>query len=102
MDRVRQWLKLDELLEKERQASLPWARSEGQKKGGGGGREAALSVKHLSHEMLVQEKEAMSRRAGVLNLMLHSTFNHELAMLMQQQQAALHAKKQNRFDYCLG
>jgi hypothetical protein len=49
--------------------------------------------------MLVQEKEAMSRRAGVLNLMLHSTFNHELAMLMQQQQAALHAKKQNRFDY---
>jgi hypothetical protein len=55
----------------------------------------------LSNEMLVQEKEAMSRRAGVLNLMLHSTFNHELAMLMQQQQAALHAKKQNRFDYCL-
>jgi hypothetical protein len=51
--------------------------------------------------MLVQEKEAMSRRAGVLNLMLHSTFNHELAMLMQQQQAALHAKKQNRFYYCL-
>jgi hypothetical protein len=56
----------------------------------------------LSREILVQEKEAMSRRAGVLNLMLHSTFNHELAMLMQQQQAALHAKKQNRFDYCLG
>jgi hypothetical protein len=54
------------------------------------------------NEILVQEKEAMSRRAGVLNLMLHSTFNHELAMLMQQQQAALHAKKQNRFDYCLG
>jgi hypothetical protein len=52
--------------------------------------------------MLVQEKEAMSRRAGVLNLMLHSTFNHELALLMQQQQAALHAKKQNRFAFCLG
>jgi hypothetical protein len=46
MDRVRQWLKLDELLEKERQASLPWARSaEGQKSlGGGGGREAVDSV----------------------------------------------------------
>ena len=25
-----------------------------------------------------QEKESMSRRAGVLNLMLHSTFNHEI------------------------
>jgi len=49
MDRVRQWLKLDELLEKER-----------------------------------QEKEAMSRRAGVLNLLLHSTYNHELALLLQQ------------------
>jgi hypothetical protein len=32
MDRVRQWLKLDELLEKERQASLPGARSVGSKK----------------------------------------------------------------------
>ena len=25
-----------------------------------------------------QEKESISRRAGVLNLMLHSTFNHEV------------------------
>ena len=25
-----------------------------------------------------QEKDCMSRRAGVLNLMLHSTFNHEV------------------------
>jgi len=48
MDRVRQWLKLDELLEKER-----------------------------------QEKEAMSRRAGVLNLLLHSTFNHEVAQIIK-------------------
>jgi hypothetical protein len=38
MDRVRQWLKLDELLEKERQASLPWARSAGPKTGGEGRR----------------------------------------------------------------
>ena len=27
----------------------------------------------------VQEKESMSRRAGVLNLLLHSTYNHEIA-----------------------
>jgi len=43
MERVRCWMKLDELMEKER-----------------------------------QEKDCMSRRAGVLNLMLHSTFNHEV------------------------
>jgi len=43
MERVRCWMKLDELMEQER-----------------------------------QEKESMSRRAGVLNLMLHSTFNHEI------------------------
>jgi len=43
MDRVRQWLKIDELFEQE-----------------------------------IQEKEIMSRRAGVLGLMLHSTFNHAL------------------------
>ena len=42
MERVRCWMKLDELMEKER-----------------------------------QEKDCMSRRAGVLNLMLHSTINHE-------------------------
>ena len=39
-----------------------------------------------------QEKDSISRRAGVLNLMLHSTFNHELmekmmAERMQQQQS---------------
>ena len=43
MERVRCWMKLDELMEKER-----------------------------------QEKDCMSRRAGVLNLMLHSTLNHEV------------------------
>jgi len=43
MDRVRQWLKIDELFEQER-----------------------------------QEKDIISRRAGVLGLMLHSTFNHQL------------------------
>ena len=37
-----------------------------------------------------QEKDCMSRRAGVLNLMLHSTFNHEVmekVMKMQQKGA---------------
>ncbi len=48
MERVRQWLKLDELFEKERQI-----------------------------------RTAMAQRAGLLPLILHSTFNHEL---MQQQQ----------------
>ena len=43
MERVRCWMKLDELMEKER-----------------------------------QEKDSISRRAGVLSLMLHSTFNHEV------------------------
>ncbi len=43
MERVRQWLKLDELFEKERQI-----------------------------------RTAMAQRAGLLPLMLHSTFNHEL------------------------
>jgi len=43
MERVRCWMKLDELMDQER-----------------------------------QEKESLSRRAGVLNLMLHSTFNHEI------------------------
>lgn len=47
MERVRQWLKLDELFEKERQI-----------------------------------RTAMAQRAGLLPLILHSTFNHEL---MQQQ-----------------
>jgi hypothetical protein len=51
MDRVRQWLKLDELLEKERQASLPGRAALGQKKGGreavrqvGGGGEGRVSL----------------------------------------------------------
>uniref|UniRef100_A0A8D8LQM5 CXXC-type zinc finger protein 1 n=1 Tax=Cacopsylla melanoneura TaxID=428564 RepID=A0A8D8LQM5_9HEMI len=43
MERVRQWLKLDELLEQERQIRL-----------------------------------RMTSRAGVLSLMLHSTYNHEI------------------------
>ena len=52
MERVRCWMKLDELMEKER-----------------------------------QEKDCMSRRAGVLNLMLHSTFNHEvMEKLVKMQQ----------------
>lgn len=43
LERVRQWLKLDELLDKERQI-----------------------------------RTSMANRAGVLALMLHSTYNHEL------------------------
>ena len=43
MERVRQWLKLDELFEKERQI-----------------------------------RQAMAQRAGLLPLLLHSTFNHEM------------------------
>ena len=36
-----------------------------------------------------QEKDCMSRRAGVLNLMLHSTFNHEvMEKVMKMQQKA--------------
>lgn len=52
MDRVRHFIKLDELMEKER-----------------------------------SEKELLAGRAGVLNLMLHSTFNHELMERMMAQQA---------------
>ena len=51
MERVRCWMKLDELMEKER-----------------------------------QEKDCMSRRAGVLNLMLHSTFDHEVMQKVQMMQ----------------
>ncbi|XP_068249561.1 CXXC-type zinc finger protein 1-like isoform X2 [Palaemon carinicauda] len=51
MERVRQWLKLDELLEQER---------------------------------LV--RQAMTNRAGVLGLMLHSTYDHALAVKLQQSQ----------------
>ncbi|KAI5725516.1 hypothetical protein M8J77_016555 [Diaphorina citri] len=49
MERVRQWLKLDELMEQERQIRL-----------------------------------RMTSRAGVLALMLHSTYNHELMDKMKQ------------------
>ena len=41
----------------------------------------------IYHFICVQEKEAMSRRAGVLNLMLHSTFNHDMAKMMQQKKS---------------
>ena len=53
MERVRCWMKLDELMEQER-----------------------------------QEKESLSRRAGVLNLMLHSTFNHEIMEKVLKMQKA--------------
>ena len=51
MERVRCWMRLDELMEKER-----------------------------------QEKESIARRAGVLNLMLHSTFNHEVMEKLMKSQ----------------
>ncbi|KAK4329393.1 hypothetical protein Pmani_000248 [Petrolisthes manimaculis] len=51
MERVRQWLKLDELLEQERSV-----------------------------------RQAMTNRAGVLGLMLHSTYDHALAEKLQQSQ----------------
>jgi len=58
MERVRQWMKLDDLLEKEY---------------------------HL--------RQSMTNRAGVLALMLHSTYNHELMekvqSLQQKQQTTL-------------
>ena len=43
-------------------------------------------------DWLSQEKEHLSRRAGVLNLMLHSTFNHELMekMMAERQQQMQH------------
>ncbi|CAG9770185.1 unnamed protein product [Ceutorhynchus assimilis] len=51
LERVRQWLKIDELLEKERQI-----------------------------------KTSMGNRSGVLALMLHSTYNHELMERLTQAQ----------------
>lgn len=51
MERVRQWLKIDELVEQERQI-----------------------------------RSNMATRAGVLALMLHSTYNHELMEQMTQEQ----------------
>lgn len=62
MERVRQWLKIDELVEKERQ---------------------------LRHEM--------ATRAGVLALMLHSTYNHDLMeQLAAVQQQKKHTKQKER------
>lgn len=52
MERVRQWLKIDELVEQERQI-----------------------------------RSNMATRAGVLALMLHSTYNHELMEQMTQEQS---------------
>ena len=57
MERVRQWMKVDELLEQERVV-----------------------------------KAAMSNRAGVLGLLLHSTFNHELDDRYKAAQEAQRAK----------
>jgi len=53
MERVRQWMKVDELIEQERVV-----------------------------------KTSMSSRAGVLGLLLHSTFNHEVDNKLQAQRAA--------------
>ncbi|XP_063979517.1 CXXC-type zinc finger protein 1-like [Diachasmimorpha longicaudata] len=57
MERVRQWLKIDELVEQERQI-----------------------------------RASMANRAGVLALMLHSTYNHELMEQMAQEQSREHGK----------
>lgn len=59
--RVAQWLKVDELLEQERQLTA-----------------------------------GMSSRAGVLGLMLHSTFNHEVVGDRWQQQQQQRAQVQQR------
>lgn len=62
LERMRQWLKLDELLEKERQL-----------------------------------RTSMASRAGVLALMLHSTYNHEVMekyTKMNQEQAAMQAMQE--------
>ncbi|XP_065363784.1 CXXC-type zinc finger protein 1-like [Calliphora vicina] len=62
LERVRQWLKMDELLEQERQ---------------------------IRHQM--------ASRAGVLGLMLHSTYNHEvMEELCRQQQQQLAAAQQQK------
>uniref|UniRef100_A0A1A9WT15 CXXC-type zinc finger protein 1 n=1 Tax=Glossina brevipalpis TaxID=37001 RepID=A0A1A9WT15_9MUSC len=64
LERVRQWLKMDELLEQERQ---------------------------IRHQM--------ASRAGVLGLMLHSTYNHEVMeeLCRQQQQQLAAVQKQKQF-----
>ncbi len=61
MERVKQWMKVDELLEQERQA-----------------------------------KATMSNRAGVLGLMLHSTFNHEVGERMRAAQKKMMAQQQQQ------
>ncbi|XP_063925339.1 CXXC-type zinc finger protein 1 [Zophobas morio] len=66
LERVRQWLKMDELLEKERQI-----------------------------------RNSMASRAGVLALMLHSTYNHEvmeqITKASQQDQNAMQRELAKRF-----
>lgn len=66
LERVRQWLKMDELLEKERQL-----------------------------------RQSMASRAGVLALMLHSTYNHELmeqiTKASQHDQQAMQRELAKRF-----
>lgn len=66
MERVRQWLKMDELLEKERQI-----------------------------------RQSMASRAGVLALMLHSTYNHEvmeeITKASQKDQDAMQKELAKRF-----
>ncbi len=54
MDRVRQWLKLDELLEKERQASLPWGAQRRAKIRGGWGGGASEGIGCVSVKFPVQ------------------------------------------------
>jgi hypothetical protein len=64
LERVRQWLKMDELLEQERQV-----------------------------------RASLVSRAGVLGLMLHSTYNHDIMEKLcttQQQQAAAAQQRQQQ------
>nr|XP_022904952.1 CXXC-type zinc finger protein 1-like [Onthophagus taurus]XP_022904953.1 CXXC-type zinc finger protein 1-like [Onthophagus taurus]XP_022904954.1 CXXC-type zinc finger protein 1-like [Onthophagus taurus]XP_022904955.1 CXXC-type zinc finger protein 1-like [Onthophagus taurus]XP_022904956.1 CXXC-type zinc finger protein 1-like [Onthophagus taurus] len=71
LERVRQWLKMDELLEKERQI-----------------------------------RQSMASRAGVLALMLHSTYNHEvmeeITKASQQDQHAMQRELSRRFRKRIG
>jgi COMPASS component SPP1 len=59
LERVRQWLKMDELLEQERQV-----------------------------------RTSLVSRAGVLGLMLHSTYNHEIMEKLTTQQAVQQRQQQ--------
>ena len=61
MERVKQWMRVDELIEQERQFKL-----------------------------------TMSNRSGVLGLMLHSTFNHELDGRWQAQRKAMQQNAQRK------